>query len=179
MYNGPLKGQLYSVPSCWINNYPTHMLFIPHPIQSYFKYGIDEVLGHWKDLHWYCWLVFMCWCCWLLFMCWWRWLVFLWVCWHWFCPFWCWNVFAKINVNSGFNNWIGWSHVFIWFIQDFKYFFNFRGECEGQLLALCLMLKPSMIHFKGSHVSLGMLQFWHFHDVFFCEVYSLSCLIFQ
>ena len=52
IYNGPLKGQWSSFPSCCINNYLTPLLLIPHPIKSSFRYGIDEVLGIWKDLGW-------------------------------------------------------------------------------------------------------------------------------
>ena len=59
--NGPLKGQASSFPSCWINNSLTPLLLTPHTIQSSFRYGINEVLGLWYDLSWYCWLVFF-WC---------------------------------------------------------------------------------------------------------------------
>ena len=78
--NVTLKGKLSSVPSFCINNYLTPLLLSPHPIQSYFRYGIYEFLGVWNNLVWYCWLVFLFWYCWLLFMCWCFWLVFLWVC---------------------------------------------------------------------------------------------------
>ena len=44
MNNGPLKGQVSSFPSCCINSYLTTLLLIPHPINSYFRCGIDEFL---------------------------------------------------------------------------------------------------------------------------------------
>ena len=45
MNSGPLKGQVYIFPSCCIKNSLKPLLLIPHPIQSSFGYGIDEVLG--------------------------------------------------------------------------------------------------------------------------------------
>ena len=42
--NFPLKGQVSSFPSCSIYNSLTPLLLIPHPRQTYFRYGIDEVL---------------------------------------------------------------------------------------------------------------------------------------
>ena len=101
MYNGPLKGKLSSVTSCCIENSFTPLLLIPHPIQYYFRYGIDEVLGIWNDMGWYFWLLFLCCHCWILFLCWCWWLVFLWVCWRWFGPLWCWNVFPKFRLKMG------------------------------------------------------------------------------
>ena len=50
MYNGPLKGQFYSVPSCCINSSLTNFLLSPHPIMFSFMYGIEDVLYLWKDL---------------------------------------------------------------------------------------------------------------------------------
>ena len=47
MNNGPQKGQVSSFPSCCIRNSLSPLLLIPHPIQSSFKYRIDEVLGIW------------------------------------------------------------------------------------------------------------------------------------
>ena len=44
---GPLKGQVSSFPSCWINNSLTTLLLITHPIQSTFRYVIDKILGLW------------------------------------------------------------------------------------------------------------------------------------
>ena len=76
IYNGPLEGQFYIVPTYFINHYLTTLLLIPHLIQSSFRYGIDEVLGLWKDICWYCWLVFLCWSLWLVFLCWFCWLFF-------------------------------------------------------------------------------------------------------
>ena len=90
--NDTLKGNLSNLPSCYINNYLTTLLLITHPIQSYLRYGIGEVLGLWNDLGWYCWLLFLCW---------YYWLVFLWVCWRWFGTFWCWNVFPKSRLTMG------------------------------------------------------------------------------
>ena len=54
MNKGPTKGQLYSFPSCYINNYITPLLLSTNPIQYYFRYGIDEALDLWKDMGWYC-----------------------------------------------------------------------------------------------------------------------------
>ena len=42
--NGTLKVQVSSFPSYCINNYLTPLLLRTHPRQSYFRYGIDEVL---------------------------------------------------------------------------------------------------------------------------------------
>ena len=44
MNKGPTKGQLYSFPSCYINNYITPWLVSTNPILDYFRYGIDEAL---------------------------------------------------------------------------------------------------------------------------------------
>ena len=93
MYNVPLKGKLSSVLSCCINSSLTLLLLSTHPRKFYFKYEIDHVLDAWKDLGWYCWLVFLCWCCWPVFLCCHCWLIFLLVGWWWFFPFWCWNIF--------------------------------------------------------------------------------------
>ena len=41
--NGPLKGQVFNFPSCCINNYLMPLLLIPHPSQSYFRYGINGI----------------------------------------------------------------------------------------------------------------------------------------
>ena len=43
--NDPMKGQVSSFPSCFINNYLTPLLLSPHPRQSSFRHGIDKVLG--------------------------------------------------------------------------------------------------------------------------------------
>ena len=45
MNNGPLNGQLSIFLLCCISNYLTTFLLMAHPIQSYYKDGIDEVLG--------------------------------------------------------------------------------------------------------------------------------------
>ena len=58
MYNGLLKGNFSIVSSCYINSSLTPLLLFPHTIQFSFRYGIDDVLGIWKDLGWYYWLVF-------------------------------------------------------------------------------------------------------------------------
>ena len=50
MYIGPLKGGFSSVLSCCINSSLTHLLLGPHPRQLYFRYGIEDVLGLWKDM---------------------------------------------------------------------------------------------------------------------------------
>ena len=50
MYNGPLKGQIFSVQSCYISSSLTPLLLTPHPIQFYFRYSIDDVLLILKDL---------------------------------------------------------------------------------------------------------------------------------
>ena len=50
MYNGPLKGGVYSVLSCFIKNSLTPLLLSPHPIHVSFGCGIDEVLGILKDM---------------------------------------------------------------------------------------------------------------------------------
>ena len=92
MKNCPLKGKVSSITSCSINNSITLLLLSPHTIQYSLRYGIDEVLGIWYDLCWYCWLVFFCWYCWLVFM---------WVCWRWFGPFWCWNAWPKFRLTMG------------------------------------------------------------------------------
>ena len=47
MNNGPLKGHVYSFPSCCINIALIPLLLIPHQIQSYLRYAIDEFLGIW------------------------------------------------------------------------------------------------------------------------------------
>ena len=110
IYNGPLKGKCSSAPLCFVNNYLTPLLLSPHPVQFFFSYGIDEVLDIWRNLVWYCLIVFVCWCWWLMFFCWYFclvflcWLcllVFLWVCWFWFAPLWCWNLFPKFLLKMG------------------------------------------------------------------------------
>ena len=78
MNNGPLKVQVSSFPSFCTNNYLTPLLLSPHTRQFYVGYVIDdEVLGLWKELDWYFWLVF------------------LWMCCRWFGPFWWWKVLPK------------------------------------------------------------------------------------
>ena len=90
MNNGHLKGQISSLTSSCIKNYPQPLFLSTHLIQSYFRYGIDGVLSLWKDLGWYCWLLFLCCYCWL---------VFLWVSWCWFGTLWCWNVLPKLRLT--------------------------------------------------------------------------------
>ena len=85
-------------------SYLAPLFLITHPRYFYFMCGIDDALNIWKDLGWYCWLVFICWCCWpvflcyyccLLLLCWYLWLVFFLVYWSLFVPLWCWNLFPK------------------------------------------------------------------------------------
>ena len=71
--NGTLNEQVYSFPCC-IKISLTHLFLSTHQINSYLRYRIDEFLGIWYNLGWYCWLVFLCWYCWI---------VFLWICWKW------------------------------------------------------------------------------------------------
>ena len=73
--NVPLKVQVSIFPSCWINSSLMPFWLSPHHRQSSFRYLIDEVLGIWYDLGWYCLLVF------------------LWVCRRWFRPLWWWYVY--------------------------------------------------------------------------------------
>ena len=110
MYNGPIKGGFSSVQSCCINSYITPLLLIPHPRQFSFRYWIEDVLGMWKDLVWYCLLWFLCWCYWPVFLSWYCCLVlllwycllaFLLVCWRWFDTFWWWNLFPKFLLTMG------------------------------------------------------------------------------
>ena len=101
MYNGPLKGKFSSFTSYCINNYLTHLLLIPHTIQYCLSYEFYEVLGIWKDLVWYCWLLFLCWYCWLVFLCWCSLLVFLRMCLSLFVTFWCWNLLPKFLLTMG------------------------------------------------------------------------------
>ena len=110
IYIGPPKGKFSSVTSCCIKYSLTPFFLSRHPIHSSFGYRIDEVLGIWKDLCWYCWQVFMCWYCWqvflcyycwLFFLCWCCWMVLLWVFWRWFGPFWCCNILPKFLLTMG------------------------------------------------------------------------------
>ena len=130
LYNGPLKGQFSSVPSCYTDNSHTPLLLNTNTKYPSFRYVIDEVLGLWMDLGWYFWLVFICWHCWLVFLCWYFWLiflcwccwmVFLWVCWCWFGTFWCWNVFTKFMFTMG--SIIEWDAVIS--ISDFSWVSKF------------------------------------------------------
>ena len=83
MNSGPLKVKDSSFPSCCIKNVLTPLLLSPHPSQYSFRYGIDEVLGLWYDMGWYCWLAFLC------------------MHWFWFNPLRCLNVFPKFRLNMG------------------------------------------------------------------------------
>ena len=49
-----MKFNVSNFPTCCINNSLTNLLLIPHPQQSYFRYGIEDFIGLWKDLDWYC-----------------------------------------------------------------------------------------------------------------------------
>ena len=133
MYNGPLNGQLSSVQSCCIKNYITPLLLIKHPIQFYYRYVINDILGIWKDMGWYCWLVFLCWYCWLVFLCWYCCLVFL--CWYyWMVVFWMYLCFY-------------WSPLVIIHVCDFSKEFSFwciwmYAQCssEGTIIQCSIML---------------------------------------
>ena len=75
MTNGPLKGHISNFLSFCINNSLTPLLVSPYPIQSSFRYGIEEVLGILKDFYLYCWPVGLC------------------TCWRWFDPLLWWRLF--------------------------------------------------------------------------------------
>ena len=64
--NCPLKGDVSNFLLFWINNSLIPLLLIPHPRKSYFRYVVEEFLGLWMDICWYCWPVVLC-ICWSLF----------------------------------------------------------------------------------------------------------------
>ena len=68
--NGSLIGNVSNFTSCHINISFASWLLSIHLHQSSFIYVIEEGLGIWKNLEWYCWPEI------------------LWTWWNWFGPFW-------------------------------------------------------------------------------------------
>ena len=81
--NSPLKRQVSNYPSFQINNFLQPLLWSLNLISPSFKYGGENLLDIWKDLDWYCWIVF------------------LWEIWSWFGPFYWWQIFPNFLLKIG------------------------------------------------------------------------------
>ena len=83
MNNGTLKVQVSNFPPYCINNFPTPLLLRSHPRQYSFRCVIYKVFILWRDMYWYCILVF------------------LWVCWRWFGTLWLWKLLPNFLLKIG------------------------------------------------------------------------------
>ena len=52
---------------------------------------------------------------------------------------------SRMHVDNGLNRWMGWIHVYVFYLFSFRYFYHLGGDCEGSLVTLWLPFKPSVL----------------------------------
>ena len=114
-------------------------------------------------MYWYCWTVCLC------------------ACWKWLGPLWWWKVLPNFLLTIG--SIIFGEIVVIMSTYNTYRFSNTSYIVNGNIsLSWCIYGLRSIFIYSntnGSYVSLEVVKFWNFHDVFTCEVVCLYCFVIQ